>query len=62
MRKSKETIETERLILGALRAEQVPNDIAMSSGQYVYEKLKKIVNGEELKSTHDSRLGYQVSN
>lgn len=41
MTKSKETIETERLILEAIRNEQSYN------GNYIYEKLKRIVSGQE---------------
>ena len=51
MKKSKETIETERLILEAIRMEQLMNDvncIAPSSGQHIYGKLHSIVSGKEL--------------
>lgn len=51
MKKSKETIETERLILESIRMKQLMNDvnsIAPSSGQYIYDKLKSIVSGKEL--------------
>lgn len=50
-RKSKETIETERLILESIKMEQLMNDvnaIAPSSGQHIYGKLKSIVTGNEL--------------